>query len=148
MRPSMNEWHVFTRLWVDNVRHLKRDPHYCRLAVAMAASDNQRHAWDYYLDLAIQCKAHHDEMENPRLERRKRFFELLGWTITFTGHGWRVEAPGLETTGKRLADVLTSIEEWGQPLREEWGVRAARNALCRAQSIQADVNAILGGAHD
>lgn len=147
MRPSMNEWHVFTRVWIDNVRHLKRDPHYCRLAVAMAASDNQRHPWDHYLTLAIDCKAHHEEMANPILQRRKAEVEALGWTVTFTGHGWRVEAGWLETSAKRLADALDHIGEWGQPLREQWAERhaaaAARRALRLAHAIQTDISAIL-----
>lgn len=150
MRPSMNEWHEFTRIWVENVRHLQRDPHHCRLSIAMAASDKQRHPWDYYLSLAVECIAFQEEMANPVLQRRKAFYEALGWTITFTGHGWRVDAHGLETSAKRLADALRVIKEWGQPLRESWTERhlaaAAKRALHTAQAIQQDVDAILEGA--
>jgi hypothetical protein len=149
MRPSMNEWHDFTRIWVENVRHLKRDSHHCRLAIAMAASDNQRHPWDHYLTLAMECFAFQEEMANPVLQRRKAAYEALGWTFTFTGHGWRVQAQSLDTSAKSLAVALRAIEEWGQPLRESWGERhlaATKQALHTAQAIQQDVKAIMEGA--
>lgn len=92
---TIQEWHVFTRLWMANVRQLGRDTNYCRLALAMRNSDEQRQDFEHYIRLAIQCKVHFDEMEDARLQRRKAAAEVRDWTFTFTGDGWRVEEPAL-----------------------------------------------------
>lgn len=151
MRPrsNINEWHAFTRIWVGNVRHLKHEPHYCRLAVAMAAADSQRHDWDHYVELAIKCKEHHTEMEDARLQKRKAAAEARNWTFTFTGYGWKVEEPSLLIQEPTLAKALRGVEEWGEGMRAHWAIeKAARQALQAAKAIQRDVQQILEGAHE
>lgn len=139
MRPSINEWHTFTRIWVFNVRHLKHEPHYCRLAVAMAAADSQRHDWDHYVELAIKCKEHHNEMEDARLQKRKAAAEERNWIFTFTGHGWKVEEPSMLIQEPTLAQALRGVEEWGEGMRAYWAAeKAAHLAKKAAQSRQHD----------
>ena len=150
MRPSIKEWHGFTKVWIENVRHLDHEPHYCRLALAMSSSDGQRRDWDFYIAMATQCKAHFEEMEDARLQRRKRVAESLGWTFEFTGHGWKVTTAALELNEPTLVKALAGVEEWGQPLREHWDasrdfLSAARQAMRVAKAIQADLQ-VIGGA--
>lgn len=139
MRPrsNINEWHTFTRIWVENVRHLKHEPHYCRLAVAMAAADSQRHDWDHYVDLAIKCKEHHTEMEDARLQKRKAAAEGRGWVFEFTGHGWVVTQPSLMIPEPTLARALRGVEGWGDGTLAHWAEQhAAYQALRAARAIQ------------
>lgn len=149
MRPSINEWHTFTRIWVTNVRQLGRDTNYCRLALAMHDSDGGRRDFDYYIGLAIKCKAHFDEMEDARLQRRKAAAELRAWTFAFSGHGWQVEEPGLLIQEPTLVKALNGVEEWGEGMRAYWAAeKAAHLAKKAAQAIQNDVQHILEGTHE
>lgn len=126
MRPSIKEWHVFTKVWLENVRHLGRDPHPCRLAIAMASADGQRQRWDYYLQLAQHAKTHQEEMDDARLQRRLAAMQVEGWALTFDGHGWSaMHADGLSVCEKTLTALLAGVEEWGQGMRRGWGALPA-----------------------
>lgn len=120
MRPSMQEWHSFTAIWMANVRHLGRDANYCRLALAMSRSDDGRRAYADYLDLAIRCRAHFDEMEDQRLQRRKAAAGARNWVFRFDGYGWKVTGPGLLIQEPTLASALHGVEEWGEGMSAYW----------------------------
>ena len=115
------DWDRFTGQWLRTVRALRRDSNYCRLALAMARADDQCLPWDHYLRLAQTWKGIHEDQENDALQRHCVEYTALGWSFAVEKNGlWIATAPGIESTGLRLAIVLANVRDSAQPLREEW----------------------------
>lgn len=115
------DWDRFTGQWLQTVRVLRRDPNYCRLALAMARADEQREDWPYYLSLAQTWKGIHDDREHMSMQTRCDRLRALGWAIYVRPGGiWFAQATGIEGSERRLADLLRWLERSGQPLREDW----------------------------
>lgn len=132
------KWMAFSRHWLANMRGLRRDTNYCRLALAMRRVDDGRLSMGEYLTLAARWKLAHDEMSRPALQCRVKALEGKGWAIAVDDCGlWRAEAAGIRVTMYgSLTELLAWVERSGQQLREEWaqmGLRVKGEAVASAK---------------
>lgn len=128
MEQTQTKWMAFSQHWLANMRGLRRDTNYCRLALAMRRVDDGRLPMGEYLTLAARWKLAHDEMARPALQCRAKAAEEKGWAIVVDDCGlWRAEAAGIRATMySSLAELLAWVERSGQPLREEWAQMGLR----------------------